>query len=164
MSKPLPPQPARVAAGNTAVLLVSGFNGLGLHSLLSTVRLFGKAFDNYVFLQVGVIDAGNFKGTREVEELRQHVQNDVDQYVRYMRYNGLYAEAYCSIAVDLMDELSRLSAEIREKYPNAVFFGGQLVFSKDTFTNRLLHNNIVFAVQRRLYLEGIPFVVLPVRV
>ncbi len=164
MSKPPPPQPARVPGGNTAVLLVSGFNGLGLHSLLSTVRLFGKAFDNYVFLQVGVIDAGNFKGTQEVRELQQHVQADVEQYVRYMRYNGLYAESYCSIAVDLMDEISRLSSEIREKYPNAVFFGGQLVFSKDTFTNRLLHNNIVFAVQRRLYLEGIPFVVLPVRV
>ena len=164
MSKPLPPQPVQVSGGNTAVLLVSGFNGLGLHSLLSTVRLFGKAFDNYVFLQVGVIDAGNFKGTEEVQELQQHVQSDVNEYVRYMRYNGLYAEAYCSIAVDLMDELSRLSAQIREKYPNAVFFGGQLVFSKDTFTNRLLHNNIVFAVQRRLYLEGIPFVVLPVRV
>ena len=66
--------------------------------------------------------------------------------------------------MDLIDEVSRLSAVIREKYPNAVFFGGQLVFTRDSFADRLLHNNIVFTVQRRLYLEGIPFVILPVRV
>lgn len=146
------------------MLLVNGFNGLGLHSLLSTVRLFGKAFDNYVFLEVGVIDAGNFKGVQEVQDLQQHVREEVQKYVLFMRQQGLYAESYSSVAVDLINEVSRLSAVIREKYPNAVFFGGQLVFTRDSFADRLLHNNIVFTVQRRLYLEGIPFVILPVRV
>ncbi len=164
MARPAPPPSVPVPGGNTAVLLVNGFNGLGLHSLLSTVRLFGKAFDNYVFLEVGVIDAGNFKGVQEVQDLQQHVREEVQKYVLFMRQQGLYAESYSSVAVDLIDEVSRLSAVIREKYPNAVFFGGQLVFTRDSFADRLLHNNIVFTVQRRLYLEGIPFVILPVRV
>ncbi len=37
-------------------------------------------------------------------------------------------------------------------------------FRKEGFWTRLLHNNVVFAIQRRLYLRGLPFMVLPVRV
>ena len=50
------------------------------------------------------------------------------------------------------------------KYPNCVFFGGQLVFPHETFMTRLLHNHTVFTIQKRLYHQGIPFMVLPVRV
>jgi hypothetical protein len=30
--------------------------------------------------------------------------------------------------------------------------------------SRLLHNNLVFALQRRLYHQGAPFIILPVRI
>ena len=50
-----------------------------------------------------------------------------------------------------------------DRFPNAVFFGGQLTFGEETFLNRMLHNYIVFAVQRRLYSRGVPFVILPIR-
>ena len=42
----------------TAVLLVSGFNGMGLHTLFHVMRLFGGVFKNFIFVQVGVIDVG----------------------------------------------------------------------------------------------------------
>ncbi len=48
-------------SARTAVLLVNGFNGLGLHTLLAVVRMFPKVYQNFVFVQVGVLDAGNFK-------------------------------------------------------------------------------------------------------
>ena len=38
------------------------------------------------------------------------------------------------------------------------------ISSKETFFNRMLHNNIVFAIQKRLYRQGVPFVILPFRV
>jgi hypothetical protein len=31
--------------------------------------MFGDTYRNYVFVQVGVVDAGNFKGSDEIETL-----------------------------------------------------------------------------------------------
>ncbi len=53
---------------------------------------------------------------------------------------------------------------IREKFPDIVFFGGQLVFTNESLMDRWLHNYTVFAVQQNLYVHGIPFVILPVKV
>src|SRR6185437_10713768 len=60
-----PPVPCDVNA-RTAVFLVNGFNGLGLHTVLAVMRMFPKVYQNFVFVQVGVLDAGNFKGADEV--------------------------------------------------------------------------------------------------
>ena len=38
------------------------------------------------------------------------------------------------------------------------------IFEKETIFTKWLHNFIVFAIQRRFYNKGIPFVILPIRV
>jgi amino acid transporter len=148
----------------TAVLVVNGFNGLGLHTLFNVVRLFGTQFRNYVFVQIGVIDAGNFKGQEQVEALREKIGSDNQKYVEYMRREGFYAESYISIGIDVISEVDKISVEIQKKFPGVVFFGGQVVFERETFFNKWLHNYTVFALQRKLYNHGIPFVVMPIRV
>ncbi|HLF18842.1 MAG TPA: APC family permease [Candidatus Omnitrophota bacterium] len=147
-----------------AVILVNGFNGLGLHTLLNVVRLFGKEFKNFVFVEVGVIDAGNFKGNEEMENLRKKIHEDVSRYARYMRQQGFYAEGLSYVGLEVMQEVEDRTEEILAQYPNAVFFGGQLVFAHETFMNRWLHNYTVFALQRMFYHKGIPFVLVPIRV
>ena len=148
----------------TAVLLVNGFNGLGIHTLLNVMRLFEGSFKNYIFVQVGVVDVGNFKGSTEVDNLREHIESEGHRYVNYLRHHGYHAESRCAIGVDVVDELEQLVMKIREQYPHSVLFGGQLVFEKENFTTRLLHNYTIFAVQKRLYHQGIPMVILPIRV
>ncbi len=148
----------------TAVILVSGFNGLGLHTLFGVVRLFGSTFKNYVFVQVGVIDAGNFKGPAEMENLKAHIAADLNSYVKYMQRQGCYAEGRSLVGTDAVQSLSELVPEILDQYPQGICFAGQLVFPEETSFTRLLHNYVVFAVQRRLYSRGIPFVILPIRV
>ncbi len=148
----------------TAVILVNGFNGLGLHTLYMVIRLFKGTFKNFVFLQIGVIDAGNFKGTEEIETIKSHIEDDVGRYVEYMKRHGYHAEGFTAIGVDVVEEIGGIVPEIVRHYPNAVFFGGQLVFPKETFATRLLHNYTVFAVQRNLYREGIPMMIMPIRV
>jgi hypothetical protein len=148
----------------TAVVMVNGFNGLGLHTLFSIIRLFGDLYKNFVFLEVGVVDAGTFKGVMEMDLLEKRVQNDVDGYVRYMRQNGYQAEGFTSVGIDVVDEIGNLAPKVLEKFPNAVFFGGQLVFGQDFYFARWLHNYTVFAIQRRFYQQGIPVVILPIRV
>jgi hypothetical protein len=150
--------------GRTAVLLVSGFNGMGLHTLFNVMRLFGGVFKNFVFLQIGVIDVGNFKGTKEVGHLEAQTKSDVDRYVKLVKRNGFYADGICEIGVDVVEEVMKITPRVIERFPGAMFFGGQLVFEKDSFMLRLLHNHIVFALQRKLYHQGIPFVILPIRV
>jgi amino acid transporter len=148
----------------TAVLLVSGFNGTGLHTLFNIMRLFGGVFKNFIFVQVGVIDAGNFKGTQEISRLETQAKSEVGRYVNLAKKNGFYAEGISEISVDVIEEVMRITPRIMERFPGAMFFGGQLVFQKDSFFLRLLHNHIVFALQRKLYQQGIPFVILPIRV
>jgi amino acid transporter len=157
-------KPAFDPNAKTAVLLVSGFNGTGLHTLMGILRTFGGIFKNFIFIQIGVIDAGSFKGTQEVEHLQGHIKKEVNRYVEFVNKEGIYAEAISEIGVDIIEEIGRIVPAILEKYPNAVFFGGQLVFPKDSPILRLLHNHIVFALQKRLYRMGIPFVILPIRV
>ena len=148
----------------TAVVLVNGYNGLGMHTLLSIHRLFSGEFKNFVFVQVGMVDAGVFKGAEEMEHLKTHIQADLDRYVNFVRSRGLYAEGVSSVGVDVVEEVVRLTPEIRRRFPKAIFFGGQLVFQSDTAFTRMLHNYIVFAVQRQLYREGVAFVIMPIRV
>jgi hypothetical protein len=148
----------------TAILLVNGFNGLGLHTLFSVIRLFGGTFKNFVFIQVGVVDAGNFKGAEEVTRMKEEVKKELDRYVHYMRCHGYYAAGYSSFGTDVVEEVAHLTPEIMERFPNAVLFGGQLVFPKTTFVSGVFHNYTIFAVQRRFYNEGIPVVILPIRV
>jgi amino acid transporter len=148
----------------TAILLVNGFNGLGLHTLFSIIRLFGGTFKNFVFIQVGTVDAGNFKGVEEVANMKTAVKKELDRYVNYMRCHGYYAAAYSSFGTDVVDEIAGLTPQILEHFPNAILFGGQLVFPKTTFLSGVFHNYTIFAVQRRFYSEGIPVVILPIRV
>ncbi len=150
--------------GKTAVILVSGFNGTGLHTLLSVKRVFGETFRNWYFMQAGIIDADRFKGVEGMEKLRAHVENGLERYVKFLKSEGLYAQGYSAVGTDVSDEICDLARAIYEKNPNAVFFGGQIVFPEDSFLSRLLFNHTTFAVQRRLHQLGIPFLVMPVRV
>jgi amino acid transporter len=147
----------------TAVLLVNGFNGLGIHSLLTIVRLFGKEFRNFVFVQVGIIDAGTFKGAEEMDHLQQKTSSDIHHYVQYMNSQGFYAKGFTFVGLDIVEEMEKQTEGILKRYPSVVFFGGQLVFPSESRMNRWLHNYTVFALQRMFYLKGIPFVVLPIR-
>jgi amino acid transporter len=148
----------------TAVFLVNGFNGLGLHTLLAVIRMFPKVYQNFVFLQVGVVDAGSFKGAAEMENLRDHSRHEVERYVAYMRQEGFYAEAHFAVGTDVADEAANLCATVAQRFPQAQFFAGQLVFQNENLITRWLHNHTVFELQRRLYQNGWPMLILPIQV
>ncbi len=151
-------------SSKTAVVLVNGFNGLGVHTLLHITRMFPNVFRNFVFVQVGVLDAGNFKGAGEIEHLRQHIAQEADRYAEHMRRQGFHAEAITDIGTDVIETAGELAAKIVRRFPQAVFFGGQLVFPNESWLTRLLHNFMVFALQRQIFRQGIPFLIVPVRV
>lgn len=147
----------------TAIVFVNGFNGLGLHTLLGAIRLFGR-FRHYVFVQVGIVDAGNFKGAAEVENLRTHIASEVKRYVAFVSARGGEASAVTALGHDVVEAVGGLLPPLERTYPDALYFGGQLVFARETWVTRLLHNFTVFALQRKLVLQGRAFAVVPIRV
>jgi amino acid transporter len=150
--------------GKTAVMLVSGFNGTGLHTLFSVRKVFGDTFRNWFFIEAGIIDADRFKGAEGLEKLKLHVDGDLARYVKFLKAEGFYAQGFSAVGTDVSDEVCGLAEFIYQKYPGAVFFGGQIVFPEDSFLTRMLFNHTTFAVQRRLHQLGIPFLVMPCRV
>lgn len=147
----------------TAVILVGGYNGMGLHTLFNVIKLFGDTFKNYVFLRVGIVDAGNFKGSAEIEKLKNFAQNEVDKYTKIMRHKGYYAEGISRVGTDVVDETMAAAPELMKRFGNAVFFGGQLIFPEDGYLTGHLHNYTAFVIQRKFYYSGIPIVIMPIR-
>ncbi len=158
----VPPTAERKA--RTAVILVNGFNGLGLHTLLNVPRMFGDTFRNYVFIQVGSVDAGNFKGVADIEALRAYTEKESKRYVNFATARGYGSKAFTSIGYDVTGEVMKLAREAAGQFPNHVFFAGQLLFTNETNVTRWLHNHTVSTLQRRFFLSNLPFVVLPIRV
>src|SRR5262249_4415545 len=58
----------------TAVLLVGGYSGLGVSTLLQIDRIFPGQYKQIVFISAGVIDSGTFKGSEEMNALEQSVK------------------------------------------------------------------------------------------
>ncbi|MDZ4815413.1 MAG: APC family permease [Verrucomicrobiota bacterium] len=157
-----PETPNKLA--KTAVLLVNGYSGLGLHTLFMLLSKFKGIFHNFVFIQVGVLDAGNFKGVAQVDNLHHHVEGQLQKYKSLMENKGFNVWTYHSVGTDIVEQVDDLATKVQDEFPDSMFFGGQLVFPKESWFTRMLHNFAIFAVQRRLYRRGILFLILPVRV
>jgi amino acid transporter len=148
----------------TAVLLVGGYGGLGIHALLSVQRLFPSHYKNYLFVSVGVIDSATMKGVEEVDHVRDHTRESLERYVDLARRLGLAAEYRMAIGTEAVAEAEKLCLSVAKEFPRALFFAGKLVFEQERWYQRLLHNETAYQLQRRLQFAGLNAMVLPVRV
>jgi amino acid transporter len=150
----------------TAVLLVNGFNGLGLATLLTLRRLFRDQYRNVIFVGVGEVESSRMKGPQEVQQLEQQVADDLSEYCRFGADLGLHSELRVSIGPDVVVELRKLCLDVAHKFPQAVFFAGKLIFEAELegFISRFLHNHTALELQNWLQLHGLSLVILPVRV
>ena len=167
MSIPMPEvkgsTPLKDKKAPTAILMVNGFNGLGLHSLLAITRNAGYQYKNFIFVSVGVIDNSRFKGVKEVQNLEADTIEHLKKYVEYATRWGYYSEFHYSIGVDAIDEIEKVCKELIKEYPKATVFAGKLIFREENYINRLLHNQAAMTIQSRLLFSGVPVVVLPIR-
>lgn len=157
LTQPDPSQPA-------AAILVGGYGGLGVHTMLNAIRFAPNHFKSVIFLSSAVVDSGNFKGAGAVGDLQHHCEQALGKYVDLANRLGMPSTSYLSIGTDAVEELERMCLEIHRRYPKAIFFAGQLVFQRDTFIQRILHNQTAQSLQRRLQWSGLPMVILPTRV
>ena len=158
------PNTQRSTKGRTAIVFVNGFNGLGLHTFLGIPRLFPETFGTFIFVQVGVLDAGSFKGAEELKRLKSETAAGVQRYVEFARRHGYTADAVTDVGHDIISKITELSDALLKQHPNAVLFGGQLAFKDETVWTRWLHNYAVFALQRLFCRRGVPFIIVPAKI
>jgi amino acid transporter len=162
-SAPPTPPPLDPAAP-TAVLLVGGYAGLGIHSLLTVQRLFPGHFKNFLFVSVGVIDSASFVNVTAVDEVRERTAADLRRYVELATDLGFAAESRMAVGTETVAVAAELCAGIAREFPRALFFAGKLIFQRERWYQRLLHNETAYQLQRRLQFAGLNAMVLPVRV
>ncbi len=149
----------------TAVLLAGGYGGIGLQTLKQIERIFPDHFRQVMFISVGVIDSGTFKGPDEIDKLKASISGQLGRYVEFARRKmGWKADSDMIVGTDVVDELDRLCREVYLRFPRSVFFAGNLIFREPNWWNRILHNETAHAVQRRLEFDGLPMVIVPVRI
>lgn len=164
------PMPARENApelapdGPTAVVLVESYAGLGIHTLLSVQRMFPRHFKNFVFVSVGLVDSGQFKGTEAMKSLESKVQDSLERYVELAQRMGYYAEYRFTLGTDLIEELEQICHDLQKEFRRSIVFAGQLVFQRENLLTRTLHHETAFSIQRRLQFAGIQVIILPIRV
>jgi K+ transporter len=147
----------------TAIQLVSGYSGFGVHTLLSILTTFPKIYKNIVFVSVARIDSGSFKGAEEVTALEQSVTRGLEKYVALARKLGFAADYRMEVGTDVVESAMNLCKSIYAEYPRSTVFTGQITFRLEKFYHRMLHNETAFAIQRRLQWDGITTVILPIR-
>ena len=148
----------------TAILLVSGYNGFGLHTLLSIVRSFPGVYTNFIFVSVAEIDSGTFKGVAEIEALKASVKRDLEKYVKITRQHGFPADYRTNVGTDVVETVTDLVESVVREFPRSTVFTGKLVFRHENPFQKILHNETAFSIQRRLQWNGVATVILPIRV
>jgi hypothetical protein len=158
--------PQRDSNAPTAVLLVKGFDGLGLATLASIQQLFPSEFRNIVFLSIGEVDSSMMKSHEEIEAFEKEISDDVRKYYDYAAQCGMHPETRSGIGPDAVHELQSICLEVAETFPKVVFFAGKLVWETavEGFLSRFLHTHTALELQQWLQLYGYSLVILPIRV
>jgi hypothetical protein len=84
--------------------------------------------------------------------------------VQLARNMGIPADYRMSMGTEAISECEKLAQEIAREYPRSIFFAGKLIFERERWWDRLLHNETAYQIQRRLQFAGLAMVILPVRV
>ncbi|MGV7209350.1 APC family permease [Oxalobacteraceae bacterium A2-2] len=148
----------------TAVFIVGTSRGGGLHALLWVLRMFPNHFKNFLFVAARTVDAHAYGGEGAMEQMREDAARTLEFFVDFCHSHGMAASSYIGFGTDAVEEVTRLCEQISEEFPNAIFFTSKLIFASDNWMTRLLHNQAALAVQRRLHLEGLQMVILPMKV
>jgi amino acid transporter len=148
----------------TAVLMVGSYGGIGIHSLLSIQRSYAGYFKNVIFVSVAVLDSGSFKGEEEIEHLQAQTRASLDKYVKLARGLGWSASSRMGSGLDAVKVATALCSELALEYPHTIFFAGKLIWKRETWWQRILHNETAYQIERRLHWKGLSMGVLPIRV
>jgi len=145
-----------------AIIFVSNYS-VGMHTLLSILRLFPNQFKNFIFIGAGAVDVESFSGQQELEAMQGKVNKMLDYFVSYCLQYEMPAESYSGFGIDPIHELELLADQVGSRYPSGIFFASKIIFSRETFVHRLLHNQTPNILQHYLHFRGRELMILPMK-
>jgi len=146
------------------VFIVGNSRGGGLHALLWVQRMFPNHFKNFLFVNARTVDSHAYGGEGALEQMRAEAAQTLEFFVDFCHSHGMAASSYLGFGTDAVEEVTRMCEEISREFPHSIFFTSKLIFASDNWFTRLLHNQAALAAQRRLHLEGLQMVILPMKV
>jgi amino acid transporter len=148
----------------TAIQLVSGYNGFGIHTFLTIVNQFPNFYKNFIFISVYVVDQGLFKGEEGLDQHKIDVEKSLKKYVDLARRLGFAADYRMEVGTDVIKSATDLCLKTSKEFKHSMIFSGKLAFKEEKFYHRLLHNETAFAIQRNMHWSGVPTMVLPIKI
>lgn len=148
----------------TAAILVGSYGGLGVCTVKNILKTFPGIYHNFVFISVGVIDSGKFKGKHAVEKLKKDTDVRLMKYVKLARSLGVDSSFRMKIGTDVVHEAPEICKKVAEEFPLVTFFTGKIIFDNEKWYQRILHNETGLALQKNLQKMGLTMVILPAKV
>jgi len=141
------------------ITVLEKFREGGWLTLLMTGAVVGLCFliqRHYRFVRLRL--AHLYRGVRDIDA-------GANAPIPITNPNAPTASTYrFSIGTDAIDEAEKLCGQLMREFPRTTFFGGKVVFARERWFQRFLHNESATAIQRRLYWRGATMVILPAKV
>jgi len=99
-----------------------------------------------------------------VDEVRDRTAADLRRYVELAAGLGLATDSRMAVGTEAVTTAADLCVRIATEFRQSLFFAGKLIFERERWYQRLLHNETAYQLQRRLQFAGLNAMVLPVRV
>jgi amino acid transporter len=147
----------------TAIILTTDHWGPTIHTLLWVQRLFPGRFQNMVFVSAVEVEASALNAPETVPDLKASIEKSLDQLEAFCAKEGLCTARFVVYATDPVESLERLIADVSARFPDSVCFANKLILSPNRWFAEWLHNQTALGLQRQLHLEGIPLVILPIK-
>lgn len=147
----------------TAIVFVNN-RSIGMHTLLSILRIFPHQFKNFVFIGVGAVDTHSYRGHDEFEAMQVKFSEMMDYFVRYCLEYNIPAESYVGFGTDPVEQLKVISDKVGAKYPQGIFFASKLIFAHENLFKWMLHNHTPQLLQDYLHEQGKELMILPMRI
>jgi hypothetical protein len=152
----------RLAPERPTAAFIIGRSRSGLvHASRKVMELWPGFYKNFLVVSAQPVDVRSYGGEQTCDQLRAKGVKDMEVYMELARQHGIASKYYLGFAVDGVEEAVKLCRQVKAEFPHVIFFASKLVFEHETWLTRLLHNQIVYAIQRRLELEGMQMVILP---
>ena len=155
----------RLEPTRPAAAFIVGRHRSGLvHASRAVTGLWPGVYRNFLVISGQHVDVRSYGGDQVLEKLKASRLEDMNYFMELARQHGMASKYYMGFGIDSVEELVKLCREARAEFPQIVFFASKLVFDDETWITRLLHNEVVYAIQRRLQTEDMQMVILPMRV
>ena len=87
----------------------------------------------------------------------------MDQLEAFCAREGLSTARFVVYGTDPIESLEALVKDVSARFPDSVCFANTLILPGSHWVGEWLHNQTALGLQRRLHLEGIPLVILPIK-